>query len=165
MVTSSYEGDVQEEGEEVDKNLSPCVVLRGGLKIPESIFTDLFDYQKVGVQWLWELHCQRAGGIIGDEMGLGKTIQVLSFLGALHVSGIYKPSIVVCPVTLCDSGKEKQRNGIPNFMWRYYMTLHKIVTRRSLKTLMKVMMRVKVHLIVTIRKLHDQRTPKMGSTD
>ena len=25
---------------------------------------------------MWELHTQRAGGIIGDEMGLGKTIQV-----------------------------------------------------------------------------------------
>lgn len=28
------------------------------------------------VKWMWELHTQRAGGIIGDEMGLGKTIQV-----------------------------------------------------------------------------------------
>ena len=25
---------------------------------------------------MWELHNQRAGGIIGDEMGLGKTVQV-----------------------------------------------------------------------------------------
>jgi DNA excision repair protein ERCC-6 len=33
-------------------------------------------------------------------MGLGKTIQVVSFLGALHYSGLYKPSLVVCPVTL-----------------------------------------------------------------
>ena len=29
-----------------------------------------------GLKWMWELHTQRAGGIIGDEMGLGKTIQV-----------------------------------------------------------------------------------------
>jgi DNA excision repair protein ERCC-6 len=28
-----------------------------------------------GLKWMWELHTQRAGGIIGDEMGLGKTIQ------------------------------------------------------------------------------------------
>ena len=33
-----------------------------------------FYYQKVEVQWLWELYCQQVGGIIGDEMGLGKTI-------------------------------------------------------------------------------------------
>ena len=28
-----------------------------------------------GVKWMWELHTQRAGGIIGDEMGLGKTVR------------------------------------------------------------------------------------------
>ena len=28
-----------------------------------------------GVKWMWELHTQRAGGIVGDEMGLGKTVQ------------------------------------------------------------------------------------------
>ena len=31
-----------------------------------------------GLKWMWELHTQRAGGIIGDEMGLGKTVQVRS---------------------------------------------------------------------------------------
>ncbi|WKA01745.1 hypothetical protein VitviT2T_020011 [Vitis vinifera] len=71
----------------------PYVTLEGGLRIPESIFSKLFYYQKVEVQWLWELHCQQVGGIIGDEMGLGKTIHVLSFLGALHFSNMYKPSI------------------------------------------------------------------------
>ena len=40
------------------------------------IWSRLFSYQKVGVQWMWELHQQRCGGILGDEMGLGKTIQV-----------------------------------------------------------------------------------------
>lgn len=45
-----------------------------------------FSYQRVGVSWLWELHCQSAGGIIGDEMGLGKTIQMIAFLAALRQS-------------------------------------------------------------------------------
>ncbi|CAO2826600.1 unnamed protein product [Amaranthus hypochondriacus] len=93
----------------------PSVTLEGGLKIPESIFNNLFDYQKVGVQWLWELHCQRAGGIIGDEMGLGKTIQVLAFLGSLHFSNMYKPSIVVCPVTLLRQWKREARKWYPSF--------------------------------------------------
>lgn len=43
-------------------------------------------YQQTGVRWLWELHCQQAGGILGDEMGLGKTIQVISFLAGLSYS-------------------------------------------------------------------------------
>lgn len=52
------------------------VVLEGGLHIPGVIHERLFPYQRTGVRWLWELHCQECGGIIGDEMGLGKTVQV-----------------------------------------------------------------------------------------
>lgn len=100
---------------EEDDDGSTCITLEGGLRIPVAIFIKLFDYQKVGVQWLWELHCQRAGGIIGDEMGLGKTIQVLSFLGALHFSNMYKPSIVVCPVTLLRQWKREAQKWYPRF--------------------------------------------------
>jgi DNA excision repair protein ERCC-6 len=42
--------------------------------MPKNIHDQLFDYQKTGVRWMWELHKQGAGGIVGDEMGLGKTI-------------------------------------------------------------------------------------------
>lgn len=76
-------------------------IFSGGLKIPGDIFPSLFDYQKVGVQWLWELHAQNAGGIVGDEMGLGKTIQVISFIAGLHHSGMLnKPVLVVAPATV-----------------------------------------------------------------
>ncbi|KAI4971071.1 hypothetical protein ZWY2020_001985 [Hordeum vulgare] len=93
----------------------PPVILEGGLRIPGSVYNQLFDYQKVRVQWLWELHCQRVGGIIGDEMGLGKTVQVLSFLGALHDSGMYKPSIVICPVTLLQQWRREASKWYPKF--------------------------------------------------
>lgn len=73
----------------------------GGFKIPGDIYPSLFDYQKTGVQWLWELYSQQVGGIVGDEMGLGKTIQIISFLAGLHYSGkLSKPVIVVCPATV-----------------------------------------------------------------
>lgn len=76
-------------------------VFDGGLRIPGDIFPSLFDYQKTGVQWLWELHTQQVGGIVGDEMGLGKTIQVISFLAGLHHSNkLHKPIIVVTPATV-----------------------------------------------------------------
>lgn len=113
--TSSREEENQGAVEDVDDSDPSFVTLEGGLKIPEIIFSKLFDYQKVGVQWLWELHCQRAGGIIGDEMGLGKTIQVLSFLGALHFSDMYKPSIVICPVTLLRQWKREANKWYPSF--------------------------------------------------
>ncbi|PGH29773.1 DNA excision repair protein ERCC-6 [[Emmonsia] crescens] len=79
----------------------PDTVLNGGYHIPGDIFPYLFDYQKTGVQWLWELYQQKVGGIIGDEMGLGKTIQVIAFLAGLHHSKkLTKPVIVVCPPTV-----------------------------------------------------------------
>ncbi|MCJ1383407.1 hypothetical protein MMC17_006521 [Xylographa soralifera] len=73
----------------------------GGYKIPGDIYPSLFDYQKTGVRWLWELYSQQVGGIIGDEMGLGKTIQAIAFLAGLHYSKkITKPIIVVAPATV-----------------------------------------------------------------
>ncbi|KAG0046108.1 hypothetical protein BGZ83_008703 [Gryganskiella cystojenkinii] len=83
----------------------PDAELEGGFRIPGDIFSNLFDYQKTCTQWLWELHCQGAGGIIGDEMaspiGLGKTIQIISFLAGLHYSGkLDGPVVIVCPATL-----------------------------------------------------------------
>ena len=40
----------------------------GGLVVPAWINDRLFPYQRTGLQWMWELHRQQAGGIIGDEM-------------------------------------------------------------------------------------------------
>ena len=66
-------------------------------------------YQKVGVQWLWELHQQGVGGILADEMGLGKTIQLITFLSGLFYSKLLNrhtnvrglgPVLIVCPTTL-----------------------------------------------------------------
>jgi len=79
----------------------PDLAFDGGYSIPGDIHPALFDYQKIGVQWLWELYSQQVGGIVGDEMGLGKTIQVISFLAGLHYSKkISKPVIIVCPATV-----------------------------------------------------------------
>ncbi|KAI3842165.1 hypothetical protein MKW92_013880 [Papaver armeniacum] len=113
-ITSECEEENQ-DSEELTSTEDSHVTLEGGLRIPEVIFDKLFDYQKVGVQWLWELHCQRAGGIIGDEMGLGKTIQVISFLAALHFSEMYKPSIVICPVTLLRQWRREAKKWYPSF--------------------------------------------------
>jgi DNA excision repair protein ERCC-6 len=52
------------------------VCFEGGYKISARVYDKLFPYQQTAVKWMWELHTQRAGGIIGDEMGLGKSHQV-----------------------------------------------------------------------------------------
>lgn len=96
----------EQQVEELDEWLmphptEPDTVFNGDLKIPGDVFPSLFDYQKVGVQWLWELHAQNVGGIIGDEMGLGKTIQIISFIAGLHHSGLLtKPVLIVAPATV-----------------------------------------------------------------
>jgi len=79
-----FEGEEAEEAEEEeaeagagsdgaagvsDSGEAEDVHFDGGLRVPGSMFDRLFDYQRTGVKWLWELHCQRTGGIIGDEMG------------------------------------------------------------------------------------------------
>lgn len=63
-----WQGQEEEAMEEVE--------FEGGFRIPAALYERLFDYQRTAVKWLWELHTQRAGGILGDEMGLGKTVQV-----------------------------------------------------------------------------------------
>ncbi|XP_075232216.1 DNA excision repair protein ERCC-6-like [Lycorma delicatula] len=81
----------------------------GDFKVPQHVWDKLYNYQKVGVRWLWELDRQRCGGILGDEMGLGKTVQVISFLYGLHCSELKDkdtgycglgPSLIICPTTL-----------------------------------------------------------------
>ncbi|XP_070607571.1 LOW QUALITY PROTEIN: DNA excision repair protein ERCC-6 [Erythrolamprus reginae] len=82
-----------------------------GFRVPGHLFKKLYKYQQTGVRWLWELHCQQVGGILGDEMGLGKTIQVIAFLAGLSHSNTrtrgtnYRysglgPTVIVCPTTV-----------------------------------------------------------------
>ena len=79
----------------------PDIEFEGGFRVPGCIWNDLLEYQRTGLQWMWELHCQNTGGLIGDDMGLGKTVQLVAFLAALHYSGLHTmASIVVCPATV-----------------------------------------------------------------
>lgn len=72
-----------------------------GLTIPSSLWEQLYSYQHGGVRWLWDLHNQAVGGVLGDEMGLGKTLQIITFLAGLHSSGILKSAALICvPATL-----------------------------------------------------------------
>ena len=94
----------------------PCeVIFEGGYRIPADIYGRLFEYQKTAVKWMWELHNQRAGGIIADEMGLGKTIQVIAFLAGLHNSGLFKPTLIVCPATVLKQWLREIRAWYPRF--------------------------------------------------
>ncbi|KAK1367039.1 Chromatin remodeling 24 [Heracleum sosnowskyi] len=60
----------------------------------------LYPHQRDGLKWLWSLHCQGKGGILGDDMGLGKTMQICGFLAGLFQSRLIKRVLVVAPKTL-----------------------------------------------------------------
>lgn len=99
--TETQNGHNLEEEWHQPHPVTPDTEFDGGYRIPGDIYPSLFDYQKTGVQWLWELYSQKVGGIVGDEMGLGKTIQVIAFLAGIHYSKkITKPIIVVAPATV-----------------------------------------------------------------
>ncbi|CAF1423979.1 unnamed protein product [Rotaria sordida] len=95
-----------------------------GLWIPLSIWDRLFNYQRAGVKWLWELYEQKCGGIIADEMGLGKTIQIIAYLAAFHYSRVrdtqnrYRglgPVLIVCPSTLLHQWVHEFHQWWPEF--------------------------------------------------
>ncbi|OON20061.1 hypothetical protein X801_04061 [Opisthorchis viverrini] len=65
----------KEHGEDPDP-IPPDGQLDKNFLVPGRIWSRLFEYQRTGVNWLWQLHQKQCGGILGDEMGLGKTIQV-----------------------------------------------------------------------------------------
>jgi DNA excision repair protein ERCC-6 len=54
--------------EERDETEVPpgAVTYDGGLVIPAWMNNRLFPYQRTGLRWMWELHMQEAGGVVGD---------------------------------------------------------------------------------------------------
>ena len=54
-------------------------------------------------------------------MGLGKTVQLVSFLAALHNSGKYSTSLIVCPGSVLRHWVNEFRNWYPSII---PITLH-----------------------------------------
>ena len=88
-------------------------VLDDGLRMPGRLWKHLFTHQQTCIEWLWELHRQEAGGVVGDEMGLGKTLQVVGIWAALHHSGRAGPCIVVSPATVMRQWVRELRRWAP----------------------------------------------------
>lgn len=47
--------------------------------------------------------------------GLGKTIQIAVFLAGLHASGLFRPSLIVCPATVLRQWLRELRLWYPPF--------------------------------------------------
>ena len=114
---------IREDGTEPN-TLDEMVTIDGDLQILKSVWDNLYEHQRTGVRWLWELHQLGTGGILGDEMGLGKTIQMIAFLTALKCSSVvnfhngYKnlgPVVLVCPATVMHQWLVEFRKWYPPF--------------------------------------------------
>eukprot|EP01135_Chromosphaera_perkinsii_P012322 Nk52_evm14s2635 gene=Nk52_evmTU14s2635 len=93
-------------------SLKLCVIKGSGFAISIALYDQLFDYQREGVLWMWNLHQRLWGGVLGDDMGLGKTIQVVTLLSGLFRKRFLTPensrgssshietALVVVPVSL-----------------------------------------------------------------
>ncbi|XP_052090388.1 DNA excision repair protein ERCC-6-like 2 [Mytilus californianus] len=53
------------------------------IQIPATINRYLRDYQRMGIQFMYNHYKNGQGCILGDDMGLGKTVQVIGFTSAL----------------------------------------------------------------------------------
>lgn len=60
------EDDEKEKNKIVRMNNHKHIELDAGLQVPENVWNRLYKFQKTGLKWLWELHLQRCGGILGD---------------------------------------------------------------------------------------------------
>lgn len=95
-------------------------------KLPGKIAKMLYPHQRDGLKWLWSLHCQGKGGILGDDMGLGKTMQICSFLAGLFNSHLIKRALVVAPKTLLPHWiKELSAVGLSQKTREYFGTCTK----------------------------------------
>ena len=93
--------------------------IEGNIDLPKNLNANLREYQKVGVQWLKMLDYYGLGGILADDMGLGKTVQLLCVICSYVENNGKKPSLVVCPSSLClnwQNEAEKFTTGIKSIV-------------------------------------------------
>jgi len=77
------------------------------LRVPASLFRQLFWHQKVGVQWMATLHENGIGGILGDDMGMGKTFMTLTYLGGLMRAKTIKNALIIAPLSVLRSWEKE----------------------------------------------------------
>lgn len=70
------------------------------VRMPESLRTQLRDYQYTGVNWLKWMSELKFGACLADDMGLGKTLQVIALLLLEKEQGLSGVNLIVMPASL-----------------------------------------------------------------
>lgn len=85
---------------------------------PNSLKTELRDYQIHGLQWLNMLYHTGFAGILADDMGLGKTIQTIAFLCLLYQKcngQLQQPILIISPTSLVGNWASEIAKFAPHF--------------------------------------------------
>ena len=82
--------------------------------LPPEVQADLKPYQKLGIQWLLDLHALGLGGILADDMGLGKTVQTLVFLETLRHRKEMGHVLIVVPTSLTFNWRSEAERFTPH---------------------------------------------------
>ena len=101
-------------------------VEQDALDLPAELHNRLFDHQREGVNWLYNLHLSKThdGGILGDDMGLGKTLQTVTLLTGLLRQRDIASVLIICPVSVLQSWvREITENLVPYVTGRLVVQL------------------------------------------
>ncbi|MDQ6960818.1 MAG: SNF2-related protein, partial [Mariprofundaceae bacterium] len=82
--------------------------------VPETLQTELRDYQREGLSWMQFLRRMGLGGILADDMGLGKTVQALAHILTEKEQGrLEQPALVLAPTSLMHNWRREAEKFAP----------------------------------------------------
>jgi SNF2 family DNA or RNA helicase len=90
-------------------------------KVPPGVKAVLRNYQRVGFEWLCQIHALGLGGILADDMGLGKTLQCLAFMQYCKDNEkLGPPFLIVAPASLVGNWQREAGKFTPNLRTKIF---------------------------------------------
>eukprot|EP00438_Fugacium_kawagutii_P009111 Skav217849 [mRNA] locus=scaffold3024:126028:129495:+ [translate_table: standard] len=107
---------------EVSEEVCSLPCSGANMKLPRPVYDRLYNYQRQGAVWMWNLYHKGFGGILADEMGLGKTVQTAAFLASSLPGSGTRDSIGAVAERAGNMGglgpKEVKLRSLAEFVWR-----------------------------------------------
>lgn len=101
--------------EEIEKFLEPKKI-----EPPKTLQASLREYQKRGLEWIFNNLLNGFGVILADDMGLGKTLQSLSVILYLKEIGRLHRGLIVVPTSLLNNWESEIKKFTPTLSYAIY---------------------------------------------
>jgi SNF2 family DNA or RNA helicase len=108
-----------------------------GYSITKTLYDTLFEHQRKGVSWLWDLYRDCRGGVLADDMGLGKTIQVIAFISGLLRQRKKRRVLIVAPASLIPHWRNEIKRFDPTIAVGTFSTQSKKKRNAELRQVIK----------------------------